>query len=254
MRIKSDGAYVTEPPTTITGATQANPIVISATASAATAATPVNTGVTATYNGGDTITLGGNGDPATVLSVTSTSLIALSLGAAGTTYIPAQTITLAGGTQTTAPVVTISTTQVVSATVHSGGSGGTNGTQTVTGTTGTGTKFQASVTVSGGAVTAVLAITLGGSYTANPSTLSDEPVTGASLSGAALSVVMGVHTFTISTAGVLTSNPAGNVFTQASTSGSGSGATFQFAVMAPHAVTVSTAGVYGVRPSNPVAL
>ncbi len=79
---------------------------------------------------------------------------------------------------------------VQGASVYAGGSGGTNGTQTVTGTTGTGTKFQASVTVSGGAITAVNSISVAGSYTALPSVLNDEPVTGAGLSGAALSLAM----------------------------------------------------------------
>jgi hypothetical protein len=49
--------------------------------------------------------------------------------------------------------------QVQAATVNAGGTGGTTGTQTVTGTTGTGTKFQASVTISGGAITAVNSVT-----------------------------------------------------------------------------------------------
>ena len=79
---------------------------------------------------------------------------------------------------------------VQNAAVVAGGSGGTNGTQTVTGTTGTGTKFQASVTVSGGAITAVLSITVPGQYTALPSNLNSEPVTGASLTGATLSLAM----------------------------------------------------------------
>jgi hypothetical protein len=79
---------------------------------------------------------------------------------------------------------------VQNAAVNAGGSGGTNGTQTVTGTTGTGTKFQASVTVSGGAITAVLSITVAGSYSALPTNLNAEPVTGASLSGATLSLAM----------------------------------------------------------------
>lgn len=80
--------------------------------------------------------------------------------------------------------------EVYSATVKSGGSGGSNGTQTVTGTTGTGTKFQASVTVSGGAITAVLGVTVGGLYTVRPTNLAAEPVTGASLTGATLSLTM----------------------------------------------------------------
>lgn len=80
--------------------------------------------------------------------------------------------------------------QVQNAAVVAGGSGGTNGTQTVTGTTGTGTKFQASVTVAGGAVTAVNSIATAGNYSALPSNLNSEPVTGAGLTGATLSLAM----------------------------------------------------------------
>jgi len=79
---------------------------------------------------------------------------------------------------------------VQNAAVNAGGSGGTNGTQTVTGTTGTGTRFQAGVTVSGGAITAVGSITVAGSYTALPSNLNAEPVTGAGVTGATLSLAM----------------------------------------------------------------
>jgi hypothetical protein len=49
----------------------------------------------------------------------------------------------------------------------------------------------ASVTVAGGAVTAVLSILTAGVYTVNPTTLTAEPVTGASLAGATLSIKMG---------------------------------------------------------------
>jgi hypothetical protein len=45
------------------------------------------------------------------------------------------------------------TDQVLSATVHAGGSGGTNGVVTITGTTGTGVKFTANGTIAGGALT-----------------------------------------------------------------------------------------------------
>lgn len=79
---------------------------------------------------------------------------------------------------------------VQNAAIVTAGTGGTNGTQTVTGTTGTGTRFQASVTVSGGSITAVGSITVAGAYTALPSNLNNEPVTGGGLTGAALSLAM----------------------------------------------------------------
>jgi hypothetical protein len=144
--------------------------------------------------------------------------------APGTGYVPAEVITLAAGTGTAAKAA-VATTKVVSATINAAGTGGTPGTATVTGTTGTGTKFTASVTIDGtGVITAVLSILTGGSYTTNPTTIGQEPVTGGALTGAKLAVVMGVNTATINTAGsysVLPPIPA----TQASTTGSGTGAT-----------------------------
>lgn len=159
---------------------------------------------------------------------TVSTLATLAVNAAGTGYVPGNFIYPSGGTQTTQAILQVTTTKVVSATVAAGGSGGTPGTQTVTGTTGTGTKFTASVTVSGGgAITAVLSILTGGSYTVNPTTLTAEPVTGASLTGAQLNVVMGVSTITIVNPGVFTTTSL--TFTQGSTSGSGTGATFSTA-------------------------
>lgn len=167
---------------------------------------------------------------------------------AGTGYAPGNTITIAGGTKSIATILNVATTKVVSATVAAGGTGGTDGTRTVTGTTGTGTKFQASVTVSGGAITAVLSISVAGSYTVNPTAITAEPVTGASLTGATLSVVMGVETATINTAGSYSATPS-NPVSQDTTSGSGTGATFtnlyEFA-----AITVVDGGLnYSIAPT-----
>src|SRR5207302_1070094 len=77
----------------------------------------------------------------------------------GGTPAPNDTVTLTGGTLAVTGgangVLTIKTTKVTAASVAAGGSGGTNGTQTVYGTTGNGNRFIASVTVAGGAITAV---------------------------------------------------------------------------------------------------
>jgi hypothetical protein len=80
--------------------------------------------------------------------------------------------------------------QVTAAAVAAGGAGGTNGTQVVVGTTGTGSFFQARVTVAGGAITAVLEVTYGGSYTVNPTSLTNEPVAGYGGTGAQLNLTM----------------------------------------------------------------
>jgi hypothetical protein len=82
------------------------------------------------------------------------------------------------------------TDQVLSATVHAGGSGGTNGVVTITGTTGTGVKFTANGTIAGGALTGALKIANPGSYTTQPTTLTAEPVTGGGLTGAQVSLTM----------------------------------------------------------------
>jgi hypothetical protein len=79
---------------------------------------------------------------------------------------------------------------VISATVNAGGSGGTNGQVTITGTTGTGTKFTAKGNISGGALTGALIVTNAGSYSVDPTSLSAEPVTGGGLTGATVSLTM----------------------------------------------------------------
>ena len=254
MRVISSGAFVTETPIPITGITQGDPAVVSITASAGASATPVANTTLTSYASGDAITLaGGTFSEAAIIGVSNTTLQSVQVADPGTVYVPGQTIVPAGGTQAIPAQLTVTVTQVVSATVGAGGSGGTNGTQTVTGTTGTGTKCQVSVTVSGGAITAVLGIVLGGGYTVNPPTLTAEPVTGAGLTGAQLSVVMGVLQVSVTGGGVFTSNPIGATFTQLSTSGSGTGATFNLAVMAPNAMFFVTTGVYSTLPANPVS-
>lgn len=116
--------------------------------------------------------------------------------AAGEMSIPVYTSGVAGSGATAT-----ATMKVVSATIANPGTSGTDGTQTVTGTTGTGTKFTASVKIEQGEITEILEITLGGSYTVLPTSLAAEPVTGASLTGAELAVVMGVNTVTVTAPG-----------------------------------------------------
>jgi hypothetical protein len=79
---------------------------------------------------------------------------------------------------------------VLSATVNAGGSGGTNGLATITGTTGTGTKFQARGLIVSGALTSPLQIVTPGSYTTDPTSLVAEPVTGGGLTGAIVGIAM----------------------------------------------------------------
>jgi hypothetical protein len=79
---------------------------------------------------------------------------------------------------------------VLSATVAAGGSGGTNGPVTLTGTTGTGTRFTAKGVISSGVLSGAITIVTAGSYSVDPTTPTAEPVTGGSLSGATLALTM----------------------------------------------------------------
>lgn len=255
MRVILNGAFVTEAEVPITNITQSNPAVITATASMGLFASPINTFTYSSYDTGDLITLAGGTfiTPATLI-VQSTVLLDLGLNDPGSSgvYAPGDTVTLAGGTQISPSIVTVTSTQVVSATIASAGTGGMDGTQIVTGTTGTGTLFQASVTVEGGVIINVDTIVVRGNYTVNPTVPSNEPVTGGGLTGAALNLQIGILAFSITTAGTFSANPTGNTFTQASTSGAGLGATFQFGLFGPLTVSFSDPGNYTVFPTNPV--
>ena len=254
--IVSGGTGGTPGTATVTGTTgTGTKFQASVTITGSQSASPNNGAVTASYAPGDTVTLaGGTFTSPAVLTVNSTELLSLTGLAAGTGYAPGNTITLGGGSTTAAPVVTISTTKVSSVpTIAAGGTGGTPGAVTLTGTTGTGTKFQATGTISsGGVLTAITALTVAGSYTVNPTTLTAEPVTGGGLSGAELSLTMGPNTFTFTAGGAFSANPASGTFTQNATSGSGAGATFT-GLFGPDVVTFTSSGSYTVFPSNPVA-
>lgn len=206
------------------------------------------------YATGNTITLtGGTVTTNAVLTVATTQLVSAAVNAPGTGYATADTITLAGGTFSAAAVLTVASTRVSALpTIAAAGTGGTPGSATVTGTTGTGTKFQATVTIDGtGVIVSVDALTVAGAYTVNPTVLTAEPVTGGGLTGAQLSIVMGVNTFTVSTPGSYTVESA--TFTQSATSGTGTGATFNTGLFGVLTATVSTAGAYTTTPADPVA-
>jgi hypothetical protein len=264
MRVIKDGAFVSDVAANLTSVSNTNPAVIGFNASgfAAASAVPVNTGTTQSYAPGDTVTLAGGTGVTTpsVLSVTNTKLVNLALAFGGGSlgnYTPADTIHLTGGTQSTPAVLTVTTTQAAASNIVNAGTGGVaNTSTTITGTTGTGTKIQARVQIDPfGRVSAILGTVSGGSYTANPSNPAAEPFTGGGggLSGVVLNLDMGVNTFALTNAGVFTTNAAGGTFTQASSSGSGLGATFNGALFGPHAVTVAQAGIYASYPANPVA-
>lgn len=134
-------------------------------------------------------------------------------------YAPADVLTVVGGTGT-APTFTVTNTQVMSAVVASGGADGTPGPVVVTGTTGTGTKFTATGTINGdGELEGDLSVTLAGDYTVNPTSLSAEPVTGGSLTGATVTLVMGVLQVSLTTPGAMMTIPEDPVATTVAPSG-----------------------------------
>lgn len=164
-----------------------------------------------------------------VYGLYSATIVSPGIGA-----VPGDVITPTGGTTSTSAsylstaAIIIAETKVVSAAVAAGGSGGTDGTQTVTGTTGTTStvavnRFSASVTVSGGAITAILSITVPSSYRINPTSLTNEPVTGASLTGAQLNIVMGASYLAIQSPGSYSILPVLTNNAQATTTGTGTG-------------------------------
>ena len=263
MRVIFDGGYVTEAPFTVSAATQASPCVLTVAAnSTAASATAINSAVSASYVPGDTVSLaGGTFATRAVLSIGQTLLSSIGVNNNGNGYDPGNQITLAGGNAVVRPVVTVSTTKVVGFGIRFAGSGGTPGAQVLTGTTGTGTKWQANVTVNGsGQVSSINSIAVAGSYTANPAYSPTGYLTdlmsGGGFGGMGtpiFDVVMGVNTVVITNPGQFTVNAPSGVFTQFSTDGPGVGATFASGVFGIATLTVLTPGTYTILPANPVA-
>jgi hypothetical protein len=133
--------------------------------------------------------------------------------------------------------------KVVSAVVNAGGTGGTNGTQTATGTTGTGVYFTASVTVSGGAITAVNSITTAGTYSQPPAILAAEPVTGTGIpTGATLTLGMGAATVAVLNYGTSASPPSNPVTAVSLDGGSGVGLTLTETWAVRNTLTLNSSG------------
>lgn len=108
MRVIFDGGFVTETPVGIGGATQALPCVLTVGGKGATAGTPINTGVTFSYAPGDLVTLaGGTFSSAAILSVTTSELVSLVFDDPGTGYAVNDLVTLAGGTFSVAAVAKV---------------------------------------------------------------------------------------------------------------------------------------------------
>jgi hypothetical protein len=253
MRVISRGAFVTESPLAISAITRANPGVLSL-ATGIPSAFPNTASVSASYAPHDTVTLaGGVFTTAAVVTVDTTRIQSLALNSPGTAgYAPGDTINLAGGTQTVQSQVQVMTTKVVSATIAFIGSAIPNGLgQTAFVLGGTGSGAQLTVDIVGGHLVNISAVSAAGSYTVNPPGIAQVLIAGNVSAFVFLS--MGVGSISLLNQGVFTANPGGGNFTQASTTGAGSGATFNTALMVPNDTHISTAGAYTVFPANPVA-
>ncbi len=140
------------------------------------------------------------------------------------------------------------TTKVLTATVVSGGTGGTPGAVTLTGTTGTGTKVQCTGTINGsGVLTGALVVTVAGNYTVPITNIAIEPCTAtASLTGATISVSLGLLAFTVSSTGTgYTSYPTIAVVDATGTLGA---ITASFAVESPLVIVDGGSG-YDTAPT-----
>lgn len=160
----------------------------------------------------------------------STAATAVTVSAPGTGFQPFDIVPLSGGTATAQAQVFIASTQVATATVASGGSGGTTGACTLTGTTGnvngTSTVFQATGTVTAGAVGGALTVTVAGTYRDNPANIAAEPVTGCGLTGATVTLTMGAKDVLLLHPGVYSSAPSSPASQGTAIMGAGTGATF----------------------------
>jgi len=166
----------------------------------------------------------------------------------GSGYVIGDTQTLTDG-GVTHSVLTITHVQLYSATVAAGGSGGTTGATTCTGTTGTGTKFQVTGTIAGGAISGALVVSVAGDYTVMPTSLTVEPGScTASLTGATFALSFGVKTAT-NTAGSGIVYPSTTILGGVTTTGAGTGATWTV-TMTPAAQTLAIAPVNGYKVYN----
>lgn len=170
----------------------------------------------------------------------------------GSGYRPGDVVTLTGGAAVRPARLTVAATQVVAATVATPGTGGINGRQIVTGTSGTGVAFRALVTIDNGRIVRVEEIQFAGRYTANPDNPAREPVTGANLTGAMLRLEMGIGTTMqgkvagnptvyISDFGLYTAMPEGDI---ALAGGTGQGAALNRVSWHVQAVDLADGGQY----------
>lgn len=235
----------------------------------------------------------GPGLPNTPLSTASVDTVAAPGGAASHSYATGDTITLAGGTFSTAAILTVSTTSIVSLGLNAAGGATSHSYAPGDGVTLTGGTSSVSPVLSVTSTQVVSAtVAAGGSGGTNGTqTVTGTTGTGTrfqasvTVSGGAITAVL-----SISLAGSYTANPTtltaepvtgaglagaqlsivmgigtfstvnpgvftvnSATFTQASSTGAGTGATFNAGIFGVNAATITTAGSYSAVPANPVS-
>lgn len=201
------------------------------------------------YAIGDFITLsGGTHSVAGIFQVTTLALATVSVNAAGTRYTPGQTVTLGGGTFTSQAIVTVATVKLNTVGISGGYGAGYAPAEVITLQGGT-FSVAAKVTVTNVGIVS-LAINAGGSgYAANDTVV----LAGGTGTKGIIGVLTvdgsgAILTFTISgITGAYTATSA--TFTQDSTSGGGTGATFKSAVYGVNVFAVTTAGNFTATTS-----
>jgi len=157
-------------------------------------------------------TLGTSGSGSAATLAPDMKAVSATVTTPGTGYIPADTITLTGGVHSTSAILTVDTVQLDSVVLNAAG---------------TGYNVNDLIVLAGGTFS-----------------------TAAILKVTAIGVAGAVSTFTVQSGGSYTVETA--TFTQGSTSGTGSGATFNTAVWGVNTAHVSTAGSFTTLPANPV--
>lgn len=199
MRVISNGAFVTENPFQITAATQTDPAVLTYTSLSTAVSAVANIGaVTASYVRGDTIVIaGGTFSSPAGLRVLFTTIATLAINSGGTGYAVGDTITLLGGAAAQQAVITVTT-------------------------------------VSSGVVTG-FAISNGGRYTTNSTTFTQYKTSGAGTGATFNAAIFGPGELSVYAVGGYTAVPA-NPANQASSSGTGLGATYTMVWATPAAL------------------
>lgn len=242
VAVNTAGQYASKPTLSVSGSGSSAVLAPSMKVVAA-AVVAAGTG----YAPGNTITFtGGTASQQGIMTVVTSKLVSVALNAAGTGYAAGDDITLAGGAFTTAAHLAVASTKLISTAVLAAGTGyGIGDTITLAG----GTFSSAAVLTVSQAKLISASLNAAGSGYAPGDTIT---LTGGTSSVAAIITVDTVSTgaiatFHVTTAGNYTVETA--TFTQASTSGIGTGATFNAAVWGVLAATVS-GGSYSVNASS----